>query len=205
MFNFFDLLLIAVLAAGIVQGRKRGMSGEIIALLRWLAILLICAAIYQPLGDMVAQTGLFTQEFSYLLVYLAAALVLFLGFSMVERELRPKLTGSDVFGRGEYYLGMASGLVRATCVLLVALALLNGRSFTPREVKAMDAYQDATFGSQLFPTFYSVQTAVFQKSLTGPWIRQDLGFLLVRPPKDEDIAPTNHAHVAKVSLSGSAH
>ena len=36
--NLFDVVLIAVLAAGIFEGRKHGMSEELLSLLMWLAI-----------------------------------------------------------------------------------------------------------------------------------------------------------------------
>jgi hypothetical protein len=195
-FNFFDLLLVAVLVTGLVQGRKRGMSGEVVSLFRWLAILLGCAAIYQPLGQLVAQAGVFSLQSAYLLVYLGALLVVLLAFSLAERELRPKLEGSDLFGEGEYYLGMASGLVRACCVLLVSLALLNGPTFTPTDVKRMDAFQDAAFGSPLFPTLHSLQAAVFENSLCGPWIRRDLGFLLIQPTEPEPTEPVKRKALA---------
>jgi uncharacterized membrane protein required for colicin V production len=179
--NLFDLLLVGVLVGGMVHGRKQGMSGELLSLLKWLAILFGGAAIYQPVGRLVAQPGVFTQVSACLIVYLGAAVLILLGFSLAERRLCGKFVRSDMFGRGEYYLGMASGMVRFSCMLLVALAVLNARSFSPAEVKAREAFQDAAYGSQVFPTLHSVQVAVFEKSLAGPWIKQDLGFLLINP------------------------
>ena len=96
-----------------------------------------------------------------------------------------KLLGSDAFGRTEYYLGMASGLVRFGCMLLVALALLNARYFSPAEVRAMQKYNDEVYGSDYFPGLHSVQEAVFEKSITGPFIKQHLDFLLIKPTEPE--------------------
>ena len=180
--NLFDLIVIVVLAAGIVRGRKHGMSEELINLLQWLAILFGCAAVYEWGGQMFGEfTGMFGLLPRYLMAYVAGALLIVLLFALVKRGLGGKLLGSDSFGRAEYYLGMGSGLVRFSCMLLTALALLNARYFSPTEVRAMQKFQDDVYGSDFFPTLHSVQQGVFEKSVTGPWIRQNLGFLLIKP------------------------
>jgi hypothetical protein len=183
--NLFDVLLVTILVAGIVHGRKRGMSGELLSVFKWLAILFGCAAIYQPTGRLVARSGAFSLVSGCLMAYLGAALLILLAFSVVERRVCSKRVGSDMFGRGEYYWGMAAGMVRFSCMLLAALALLNARSFSPAEVKAMEVFQDATYGSHFFPTLHTAQAAVFETSLTGPWIKQGLGFLLINPSEPQ--------------------
>jgi hypothetical protein len=179
--NMFDVLFVTVLIGGLVHGRKQGLSHEVLSLLKWLTLVIGCAAAYGPVGKIVAASGVFDLLSAYIIAYLGAALLILLMFSVVERRLTPKLAGSDVFGRGEYFLGMGSGLVRFACVLLVGLSLLNARAFTPAEVKQIEAYQVDTYGSNLFPTLHTLQVAVFQNSMTGAWIRQDLGFLLISP------------------------
>ena len=161
------------------------MSREWIGLLKWLAILVAGTLVYQPLGQMLASLGILSLVSCYLIVYLGIALVIFVLFSLAEPHLRKKLEGSDYFGRAEYYLGMASGLIRVSCIVLVTLALLNARSFSPAEVKASEAYQDSAYGTHLFPTLHSVQVGVFEKSMTGAWIKQDLGFLLINPGQEQ--------------------
>ena len=184
-FNLFDILLGAALGFGLVQGRKRGMSREWIGLLKWLAILIAGAVIYQPLGQILAGVGIFSIVSSCLIVYLGVGLIIFVLFSFAEPPLRKKLEGSDCFGRAEYYLGMISGLLRVSCIVLVVLAILNARSFSPAEVRAAEAYQDSAYGTHLFPTLHSVQVGVFEKSLTGPWIKHDLGFVLINPSQEQ--------------------
>ena len=184
--NLFDLVVIVVLAAGIFRGRKHGMSEELLSLVKWLAILFGCAALYQPGAELLAQfTGVFGRLACYLMAYIGAALLLFLLFAGIKRAFGGKLLGSDIFGRSEYYLGMGSGLVRFSCMLLAALALLNARYFSPTEVRAMEKFQDDVYGSNFFPTLHSVQTTVFDRSLTGPWIKENLGFLLIKPTEPE--------------------
>jgi len=184
--NLFDLVVLMMLTAGIFRGRKHGMSEELLSLVKWLAIIFGCAAFYQPGAVLLAQfTTMFGQLACYIMAYLAAALLFFLLFAGIKRALGGKLLGSDIFGRSEYYLGMGSGLVRFSCMLLAALALLNARYFSPTEVRAMEKFQDDVYGSNFFPTLQSVQATVFDRSLTGPWIKENLGFLLIKPTEPE--------------------
>lgn len=184
--SFFDALLVAVLGAGLYRGRQHGMSAEALDLAKWLAVLFGSAAVYEVVGRQLALTSrIFGLLSCYIIAYLGAALLILILFALLKRALGGKLLGSDIFGRGEYYLGMVSGMARYSCVLLAALALLNARSFNPVEVRAMRDFQNAQFGSDLFPTLHSLQTSVFQKSCFGPWIRQNLGFLLIKPTEPE--------------------
>ena len=187
--NFFDFLLLAVLISGLAYGRRQGISIELFGAARWLVLLLGCALIYQPAGILIAQAAGLSLLTAYLFSYLGTALLLLLLFSMIQRRLAPKLVGTDAFGRSEYYLGMASGMVQFGCMLLMALALLNARSFTPAELKALDQYQEAAYGSSVFPNLHSFQAAVFERSLFGPWIQQDLGFLLIAPTEADQVQP----------------
>lgn len=184
-FNEFDLLLGSVLVFGLVQGRKHGMSGEWVVLLKWLAIVLGCALVYWPVACLISAPGFFSIVSACLIAYLGATLLIFLGFSWLQRRLRPQQKNTDFFGRTEYYMGMASGLVRATCIVLVTLALLNARTFTPAEVRAIEANQSSTYGSHVFPSLPGVQAEVFERSLSGRWIKQNLGFLLIQAEENE--------------------
>jgi hypothetical protein len=171
--NAFDLVLVITLATGIARGRKHGMSEELMLLLKWLIILFGCAMIYEPGGKFVGGWGLF------------GPLVLGL-FALAKHRLGSQLLGSDIFGQAEYYLGMSSGCVRALCMLLAALALLNARAYNPAEIKAMEKFQDDVYGSNYFPTLHSVQASVFEKSLTGPFIKKYLSFVLIRPTAPQE-------------------
>jgi len=186
-FNAFDVFLVLILVAGVFKGRKRGMSVELLSLLKWLAILFVCAVAYEPVGSLFGQTTtVFSKISCYVIAYVGAALVVVLLFAAVNRSLGGKLVGSDLFGSAEYYLGRGSGVIRFACILLTALALLYARYYTPQEVKAMEAFQNDVYGSNYFPTFHTVQSIVFEKSLTGPWIKENLAFLLIKPTEREN-------------------
>ncbi len=198
-FNFFDLLLVLILAAGMMRGRKHGLSVELLSLLKWLTLLVVCSAIYAPVGALLAQSGTFDLLSAYLLTYLLTGLGVFLAFALIQKRVGPTLIGSDVFGRGEYYLGMGSGMLRFGCMLLVGLALLNARAFSPAELKSMEKFQQDNYGSNLFPGLHTLQVAVFDDSLVGSFIKQDLGFLLITStePNEREPSPTPAAVTAK--------
>jgi hypothetical protein len=192
-FNLFDVLLAIVLVGGIVHGRKHGVSLELLGMAKWLTLLVGCAVVYGPLGSLAAGTGFFDLLSCYLFAYLGAALLIFFLFSLLERRLEPKLTGSDIFGRSEYFLGMGSGMLRFACILLVGLALLNAREFSASELKDMERYQLENYGSHIFPGLHSLQEAVFERSLTGGWIKEDLSFLLIAPTETNQKQPKAEA------------
>ena len=185
-FNAFDVILAVVLVIGIFRGRKHGMSAELMPLITWLAILFVCAVAYEPIGSLFGQTTkLFSTLSCYLMAYVGVALILAVLFATIKRSLGGKLLGSDLFGKAEYYLGMGSGFVRFTCILLVVLAVLNARYYSDQEIRAMQKYQDQWYGSDFFPTLQTIQASVFEKSFTGPWIRNNLSFLLIKPTASE--------------------
>jgi len=185
--NFFDAVVIAVVLCGIARGRKNGMSEELLGLLQWLVILVGCAFIYEPAGEIIRQfTSMFGRLSCFVMAYLGVGVVVMLIFALIKRSMGGKLVGSDIFGRTEYYLGMASGLVRCSCILLATLALLNARYFSPTEVRAMEKRDIDIYGSDFFPGLHSLQATVFDRSLTGPWIKENLGFLLIKPTEPEN-------------------
>lgn len=185
-FNMFDFVLLAVLTAGLLRGRKHGMSEELMLLLKWLLIVLVCAFTYEPIGSWLAGSSPISTLSCYLIAYITMALIIIGIFALIKHSVGGKLIGSDIFGRAEYYLGMGSGLVRFSCILLAALALLNARYFSPTEVRARADFQNDVYGSTYFPGLDTAQITVFQTSLTGPWIKDNLSFLLIKPTKPEN-------------------
>jgi len=185
-FNVFDVALLVILVLGILRGRKHGMSEELMSLIKWLAIVIGCAFVYLPAGTWLAQASPFSLLASFMMVYITVALLILGAFALVKHRLGDKLVGSDIFGRSEYYLGMVSGLVRFSCILLTCLAVLNARSFTPQEVRAMEAFQNDVYGKNYFPTWHTAQAVVFENSISGAWIKENLSFFLIKPTQPED-------------------
>ncbi len=183
--SVFDLALLAVLAIGVFRGRKHGMSEELFSLITWLTIIVACSWTYEPLGGFLAENCGTSLLVSYLLAYVCTAGAILFLFAFFKRSFGGKLVGSDIFGRTEYYLGMGSGMVRFACILVALLAILNARYFSPAEVQADYAYQDEQFGMTLIPSWHGAQAMVFEKSFSGPWIKENLSFLLIKPTKWE--------------------
>jgi uncharacterized membrane protein required for colicin V production len=179
--NWFDILLIVMLFIGVQRGRKHGMSQEAMAMLGWVAVVLVSAIAYEPLGLWISATAGMNRLPSYLIAYFGTALVVAGVFVHLKRVIGARLAGSDAFGKAEYYLGMPAGAVRFACILLAALALLNARLYRTAEIKAMAKAQEESYGSQFFPTLQTVQAGVFEESFSGRYIRKHLGFLLIKP------------------------
>jgi len=185
-FNWFDLLIVIVLFVGVGHGRKQGISEELMGTLQWVAIVAGCAVVYRPLGNRISSVSVFSLLSSYLMAYFATALIIASGFAVLRKVLGGKLVGSDVFGRSEFYLGMIGGVVKFSCILIVGLALLNARAYNSVEIKADVTYQNDVYGSTYFPKLYSVQAQVFEHSLLGPWIKANLGCLLIDSTAPDD-------------------
>ena len=185
-FNAFDVLIVVILFVGIYYGRRKGMSGEMLSMFKWMCIVFGCAVLYAPIGLWFAgATNVFSTLFCYLMAYAVAALLIALLFVGISKGLGGKLMGSDTFGAAEYYLGMGAGMVRVTCMLLVGLALLNARYFSSAEVKANEKFQNDLYGSNFFPGLHTLQSYVFEKSLMGPVIKNNLSFVLIEPTRPE--------------------
>ena len=185
-FGWFDVALVALLAFGLFRGRRNGMTKEILPMLQWLATFVACGLLYEIVGQMLINLSGWDKLPCYLLGYFIVMFVVYLFFHFAKKLLMEKLTGSNFFGSGEYYLGMVSGMIRYACMVFVALALLNAPYYTSSELAKSKAYNARWFGGGLngysgdfFPTLQNVQAEVFTYSLIGPFIKNYLGVFLI--------------------------
>jgi uncharacterized membrane protein required for colicin V production len=194
-FNWFDLALVGVLAFGYWRGRKNGMTKEIFPVLKWICIIAACTFGYVPAGNWLIQSGTIKSVFgttfkeqtaAYVSAYLVITVVLFIVFSFIKSGFKEKVSGSNTFGSGEYYLGMLSGMIRYACMTIFFLALLNAPVYSPAEIAARAVYNNQTYGGGLqgysgdfIPSIDEVQDSVFKKSLLGPQIKNNLSVLLI--------------------------
>jgi|SRR5579872_3569936 len=183
--NWFDFVVLIVILLGASRGRKHGMSVEMMISLQWVAIIFAGAFLYRPVGDWLSDISPMSHLFCYITVYVVTAMVVKSSFSLVKKSTGGKLVGSDVFGRAEFYLGMVAGAVRFTCILIAALALLNARLYTSREVAGAKAFQVDMYGSTFFTELSDVQQMVFKTSLLGSAVKNYAGFLLIAPTAPE--------------------
>jgi hypothetical protein len=194
-FNWFDGFLLVVLIFGFWRGRKRGMSREALPASMWLVLVVGAGLGYQFLGQWLIKSGIIHKIFGtafkeatvgYMTAYLFIALVVYLIFYMIGKHFREKVSGSNAFGSGEYYLGMVAGTLRYACILIFGLALLNAPFYSAADIAASAAYKARWYGGGLqgysgdyIPDLSEVQTAVFKNSASGPFIRNNMGYLLV--------------------------
>lgn len=184
--SWFDLLVVVLLLVGVMRGRKRGMSQELLDVLQWLLIVVAAGFFYQPLGDFFASFTAFGLLSCYLWAYAIVAGIIMVTFMVVRRQVGEKLVTGDVFGNGEYYMGMMAGALRYLCILLVVLAFLNARHYSQQEIRAKLQYQTDNFGSAYFPNLNTLQQEVFAQSQLGSLARDYLSTLLIRPTSPED-------------------
>lgn len=185
-FGWFDVAFVALIVFGLFRGRRNGMTKEVLPLLFWVATVLVCGLGYELVGQAIMNFSGWGKLAAYLLGYLVLMFVLYVVYVSLKGVLLPKLTGSNFFGRAEYYMGMLSGLVRYLCIVLVALALLNARFYSAADIANANAYNQRWYGGGLkgysgdyFPTLQTVQESVFKKSLIGPFIKEYVGVLLM--------------------------
>jgi uncharacterized membrane protein required for colicin V production len=196
-FNWFDMVVVAVLGFGVFRGRRNGMSKELIPLLEWLALVSVCGLGYPMLAG-VLDGFLPNKLWSAIAAYLAIAVAVFVIFALIKHGVADKLVKSDFFKGTEYYLGMVAGMVRYACMLVFVLALLNARVYTPAEIARQKAADQKNFGGgtgsgfqgNFFPHLFAVQAGVFKESFAGPLVKTNAAMLLINigsaapePPK----------------------
>ena len=194
--NWVDFVIIALLLVGFWRGKKRGMSEELLDIIKWAAIVVVGGFLYEPAGRFLASVSVFSPLSCYIGVYGLIALAIVLLFSIIRRGVGSKLVGSDVFGNGEYYLGMLAGGFRYFCVIVVAMSFLNAPYYAPEEIHAKNKYQMDNFGSSFFLTLPDLQQEVFRNSLSGRLAKDYLSLVLMKPTSSDGKSLNNSDNIA---------
>jgi uncharacterized membrane protein required for colicin V production len=177
--NWVDVVVLLMLILGLWRGKKRGLSHELLDILKWVLILVVAAVLYRPTGRWLAGFKIFSVPSCNVLGYLFVMLGIVLVMAMVRERVGTKLFTSEVFGGGEYYLGMVGGAFRYLCILLVGMAFLNARYYSPAERVANARAQEREYGARFFPGLADLQDNVFQKSVSGRLARTYLPVVLI--------------------------
>lgn len=184
--SWVDFVVAILLIAGVWRGRKRGMSEELLDMLKWAVVVVAAGLLYEPAGQLLASMSVFSLLSCYVTAYITIALMVLLFFGFIKQRAGGKLIGSDVFGNGEYYLGMVGGSLRYACVILVGMAFLHARSFNQSAITSWTTYQQENFGSSFFFSLPEVQSEVFTKSYSGRFAQNFLQVVLIRPTAPDD-------------------
>ena len=186
-FNWFDGAVLVVLGFGIFRGRKNGMTKEVLPMLQWVCTIIVCGLGYEMAGAIFINTFQMDKTASYILGYLMLTLVVYFVFMLLKNSLTPRLTGSNIFGSSEYYLGMISGMIRYACLIIFALAFLNAPYYSAKDIADAKAFNARWFGGgeegysgNFFPSLQQVQEGVFKSSLIGPCVTNYLGVLMIQ-------------------------
>jgi hypothetical protein len=195
--SWVDFVTILVILIGLVRGRKRGLSEELLDTIQWLIILAACALLYRGLGQVLNAKPLFSMLTYYILSYLLIALVIKTVFVLIKRKFGQKIVESDMFGRMEFYGGMAAGATRFACVYFFILSLLHAPHYSPEFWEARAKAVDYNYGSDFFPHPCKIQRAVFENSITGTQAKKHLAILLIEQTSADSGAIRNENSLAK--------
>jgi hypothetical protein len=201
--NWFDGVVLGLLILGLFRGRKHGMSKEVLPLLKWLTLVLVSGFFYPMTAQLFTNAAGLGKLASCLLGYLLLAFVIWIVFLLFKRLLGHRTSENNFFGSGEYYLGMAAGMVRFACMLLAVLALLNAPYYSQADIQAHEAYVKRWFGGGLysgnyFPDLQTVQSSVFKNSLTGPCLKDYLGALMIETAPPNAAKPQQKSAVVNI-------
>jgi uncharacterized membrane protein required for colicin V production len=194
-FSWFDYLVMFLLVIGFFQGRRRGMSEELLPLLQVLAILVVGSYYYQAVGMLYAQAAATTILTGYIAGYLTFVLLIKATFSFIlKRAVGERIISNDLFGRMEYYFGMMAGALRWFCVVVIGLALLNAREIPEEKQnqKPERMFTEELLGQLIFPDFSSLQQEILERSFTGQLVKQHFQELLIQPVRP-DLKPGDPA------------
>jgi uncharacterized membrane protein required for colicin V production len=188
-FNTFDLFALIWLVIGLFRGRKLGMSQELLPMFKWISIVVVAGLFYAPVAVSVHQnTGSFFSKLgANLTAYCLISLLIMLVFVWIKKAIGEKLTGSDLFGSYEYYLGMVGGFIRFACMLIVLMALMCSRIYTKAENDAYEAEQKKQLDNSFIPSYGQIQYQVLTLSFTGKLVRQNLPMLMIKSVTADDL------------------
>jgi uncharacterized membrane protein required for colicin V production len=189
--SVFDGIFLAFLIVGILRGRKRGISEEILDVTQWVIVVLGAGFGYPALGHFLIQYAYFPPFLGNVMAYIIIAVLIVLLCRMVKRGLGEKLVQGDVFGRFEFYLGMLAGFIRFGCIAIFVLAIVHAKYSTQAERDRIADLQRRNFGSISFPTLDEMQYSIFYKSASGNLIRTNLSALLIKPVPNGPVRPEN--------------
>src|SRR5471030_961576 len=84
-FGWFDLVFVAVLAFGLFRGRRNGLSRELIPLLQWAALVVVCGLGYPTVAQLLTQHLGWGRTIADVSGYLALAMVILIFFGFLKR------------------------------------------------------------------------------------------------------------------------
>lgn len=195
--GWVDFITLLVISVGIVHGRKRGLSEEILDVVKWLTIVVAAAFLYRPLGDFLNFKPILSPLSFYIIAYILIVLILFVVFGYIKGKFGEKIIESDIFGRMEFYGGMGAGAVRWLCVYFVLLSLIHAPFYSDADRARRKKEVDYNYGSDFFPSLVKIQDSIYLSSLTGKGAENYLDILLMEQMSGDAKPIRNENSLAK--------
>lgn len=191
-FSWFDLVVLVALYLGYLAGARRGMTLELLDLLQWLAVVWLCAKCHRPLGWALASFLTINPSPAFVWAYLLIAAGVVLVFQWIRLGWGDFLQRKERFGKWENVLGIAAGMVRTGCIVLVLLAVLHGKHVDNNTSPWLAAEQTQDPSGSVISRFKS---RVFSQSLTGRLARRAFHRQLIHPEPPVERAPSGWKNV----------
>ena len=194
---WFDGAVLLLLWVGLIRGRTKGVSSQLLELLQWLGTVFLGVLLYRPIGHWLQPHLQVSSVAANVIAFLLIGGLLKLAIARLEDGMSEKLLSGDYFGRMEYPLGMLAGVLIHAAMILAALSLTRARLVTTEEVNLARKKQLAELGSTFFPDLGKVQEEIFEKSMSGKFIHQHLGQHLIQPVRYEPFLKAEAAEKKK--------
>jgi uncharacterized membrane protein required for colicin V production len=195
--GWVDFITLIIVLIGVVRGRKRGLSEEILDTIQWVLIVVTGALLYKSLSKALNYKPIFSTLTYYILSYLLIAMFIKIIFVLFKRKFGQKIVESDMFGRFEFYGGMAAGVVRFSCIYLFVLSLLHAPHYSPEFWAQRAKDVDYNYGSDFFPHPCKIQKSVFESSFTGTKVKKHAEILLIEQTDGSSKALRDDSSLAK--------
>src|ERR1700677_2740900 len=101
--DYVDFIVVVWLIIGLLYGRKRGMTQELLPAIQWVAIVVVAGLFYRSLSVLIRDYARFEPLWSNISAYVLIAFGIHLVYLWMKHMFHQKLIGSDMFGRAEYY------------------------------------------------------------------------------------------------------
>ncbi len=179
---WFDVLIAIVVISGLVYGYKQGISVELVPMLKWITIVVVCGTFYKELGSELARSVQIQPNLAFVVVYLVMAGILMGIATAIKNAIGEKLVGAHVFGKAELPLGAIAGIIHFGCVIFVGLSLLSSAYVTEEELTGPPLPAESSLADHFSPA--NIQRGVFHQARSGQLLKGYLGQWLIaaQPP-----------------------
>ena len=183
--SWFDIAVVVLLWIGVMRGRARGISNQIVELFQWLLTVFLGVMLYVPIGRALQPHLQVSTVAAHAIAFLLVAGVVKLIAARLANAFSERLLNGDYFGSWEYPLGVVAGALIHAAMLMAALSLVRVKLVTPDEFARSQKKEGAEMGSEFLPDMGRLQAEIFRQSPTGRFIERECAHLMIQPVRWE--------------------